>query len=287
MTSMDLASLTESSLATAAQHLNVGRYFQGAAYVMLVYDHLLTLQDEVEHIWKKKLTLGTILFLLNRYGALFSVIIVIIAYNDQSWGEKSCHNFVIYEAAVVIALVGICELIMILRVYALYECSKTMLSVLLSMLLGHIVVTIVAARKGFALPLPPGLTACILSGSSFIFASFWIIPLIMDSTMFGLTMWRGRGYFRARSFTSRVMHILLRDGAIYFFAIFSANIIGFLIFMLSPVDLKYIGATFGQCITSVMVSRLMMNLKSAAVNPPLEQQIWDLNHNDRAHYLDL
>jgi len=76
------------------------------------------------------------------------------------------------------------------------------------------------------------------------------------------------------------MHILIRDGALYFLAIFLANLMNTLFFFVShifvkhgpkystdillqlaPLDLKAVGASFSQLITNVMISRLVLNLR--------------------------
>ena len=42
---------------------------------ILLYDHLLTLKDEVELVWKARLTVAQVLFLILRYLPLIGVII--------------------------------------------------------------------------------------------------------------------------------------------------------------------------------------------------------------------
>jgi len=58
------------------------------------------------------------------------------------------------------------------------------------------------------------------------------------------------------------MHIFIRDGTLYFLAIFLANLMNTLFFFLAPLDLKAVGASFSQLITNVMISRLVLNLRS-------------------------
>ena len=76
------------------------------------------------------------------------------------------------------------------------------------------------------------------------------------------------------------MHILIRDGILYFLVIFLANLMNTLIFFvghfvncgpkylfdtislqLAPLNLKATGASFSQLITAVMISRLVLNLR--------------------------
>ena len=48
---------------------------------ILAYDTLLTLSEEVPHIWKKKWKLGTVLYFLARYGViLFNLLEIITGY---------------------------------------------------------------------------------------------------------------------------------------------------------------------------------------------------------------
>ncbi|KAJ7079062.1 hypothetical protein B0H15DRAFT_519185 [Mycena belliarum] len=49
------------------RHLQVTRYFNAAAFVMLIYDHLLTLGAEVDLIWTARLTAAKATFLVVRY----------------------------------------------------------------------------------------------------------------------------------------------------------------------------------------------------------------------------
>ncbi|KAF4615902.1 hypothetical protein D9613_011369 [Agrocybe pediades] len=72
-------------VAEAVRHLQAGKYFQIAAYVMLLYDHMLTFSDEVERIWKARFSGATLLFLINRYVTPLQFIIIIDAFNDPIW----------------------------------------------------------------------------------------------------------------------------------------------------------------------------------------------------------
>lgn len=102
---------------------------------MLVYDYVLTFCDEVELIWKKKKSLATHLFFLNRYFFLFSFIPNLIgpyildtvsishideltvnpAYLSPWFGREMCSHFVRYEGAQAVFGIGVAGLMMGLR----------------------------------------------------------------------------------------------------------------------------------------------------------------------------
>jgi Family of unknown function (DUF6533) len=46
--------------------------------VLLTYDTLLTLSIELEYIWGKKFKLGTLLYLLARYGIILYLVLLVV-----------------------------------------------------------------------------------------------------------------------------------------------------------------------------------------------------------------
>ncbi|KAG2014245.1 hypothetical protein CC2G_011080 [Coprinopsis cinerea AmutBmut pab1-1] len=69
--------LSVEQFGTAVHRLNAVKYFQLAAFVVLVYDHALTLDQEVARIWKRPLSGASILFYINRYITPLQFIIII------------------------------------------------------------------------------------------------------------------------------------------------------------------------------------------------------------------
>ncbi|KIM42725.1 hypothetical protein M413DRAFT_122455 [Hebeloma cylindrosporum] len=155
------------------------------------------------------------------------------------------------------------SVIMILRVYALYRRSLPILIFLMILWATQIAVSAIGLHTGYRVPLPPMLVGCILTGDSPIFPSLWVSPLITDSCIFILTLWRTRQYIKD-SGTAPTVYIFVRDGALYFLVIFLANLMNTLVYFLAPVDLRALGASFSQMITAVMISRLVLNLRSVS-----------------------
>jgi len=249
-------------LELAAVQLNAVKYFQVAAFVVLIYDHALTFGEEVEQIWKENLNGASVLFLLNRYATPLQFIIIIDAFQDPRWTRSACNRFVAFQGGSNIALIAICELVMILRVYALWGRCPIILTVLLLLWITQVVVSAVGLSTGFAVPLLPGSVGCIFSGSTTLFAALWVAPLISGSVMFVLTLLK-TWHYMAHSSNTRTIQVFLRDGIMYYLVVFMANLMNTFIYFLAVQDIKSIGASFSQVITSVMVSRLVLNLRSA------------------------
>jgi hypothetical protein len=60
------------------------------------------------------------------------------------------------------------------------------------------------------------------------------------------------------------MERFLKDGALYFAIIFGANLMNVVIFLFAVSDLKALGASSSQLITAVMISRLVLNLRTVS-----------------------
>jgi len=56
------------------QHVLISRYFTAAAVVILVYDTLLTLNEEIRLIWPGALSFPKLLYYINRYMAIIFLI---------------------------------------------------------------------------------------------------------------------------------------------------------------------------------------------------------------------
>ncbi|KAI0365967.1 hypothetical protein BV20DRAFT_1055994 [Pilatotrama ljubarskyi] len=93
----------------------------------------------------------------------------------------------------------------------------------------------------------------------------WVAELVFDSVVFFATLYRTIQLYR-RTLIGEALSlitVIMRDGIMYFAAIFVSNLVTVLIFIFAPQpDLKVINASFSTLITSLMVSRLMLNLRA-------------------------
>ncbi|TFK44698.1 hypothetical protein BDQ12DRAFT_730726 [Crucibulum laeve] len=293
----------------AFAHL-LGNYeFHTSNYVMLVYDHMLTFGEEVDKIWSRPFTFPTLLFYLNRYVTHFQYIIIQLFM--RRLGQIRCMFLLNASTSLLIDVIKVPEIcqvrwsiynmsggshltvalrqiqtfltvVMILRVYALYLGNKLILAFLLSLLAGQVIVSGWAVHNGMRVPQPPNFPGCVLTGKNTFFAALWGAPLVTDSCIFILTMWRTVTYMR-RHGRMTAMQILLRDGTMYYFAIFGVNLMNTLIYFLALGDLKAVGASFSQILTSIMISRLQLNLRytKEPSSLPSNQMMRPMEYNSR------
>ncbi|KAI0685273.1 hypothetical protein C8T65DRAFT_701627 [Cerioporus squamosus] len=255
--------MTPAQLATAAEHLLAAKLFSLASCVMLFYDIAITFGDEVERIWKQRFTGATVLWFFNRYLSPLGYIVIIVSFNDPSWSKAACQRYVLYPEILKIFTATAVGLIFILRLYSIYSKSKIVLYGFSALLVLELAIKIWAFTDGIMLQLPPGFVGCILTGKSspgdrIIYT--WVAELVFDSAVFFATLYRTLQLYR-RTIIGEALSlitVIMRDGIMYFGAIFVSNLVTVLIFIN---DLKVINASFSTLITSLMVSRLMLNLR--------------------------
>lgn len=265
---LDDASSADLGLARAAAHLLAAKYFMLASFVMLVYEHMITFSDEVDRIWQREWTGATWLFALNRYLTELQFIVNLVSFHHPGWTGKACERFIPFAGASTIVSVGIAEIVLIIRTYALYQRNKSLLVFLSLLWCGQMAVMGSTLRKPTRVMLPEGLVGCIEGAHGDYAAAFWLAPLAMDTIIFILTVTRTLKYIRQNKDQVRLVHVMLRDGVLYFTAIFIANLGNCLIYYIAPYDLKVIGASFSQIITILMISRLQLNLRSSSICAP-------------------
>ncbi|KAG2003022.1 60S ribosomal protein L20 [Coprinopsis cinerea AmutBmut pab1-1] len=254
-------------LVRTASHLMAAKMYSLASCVMLFYDIAITIGQEVERIWAQPTySRITLLFALNRYLTPLGYIVIIVSFH-QPWSEEVCDRYILFPEALKIVTATVIGIIFVLRVHAIYNRGFKITLFASAALVTELAVKIWAFTDGTRLVLPEGLVGCILVGRNhkrFVFT--WIAELAFDSIIFFLTLWRTLVLYRRQGAQPMSLFALVvRDGVVYFAVIFIANVITVLMFLLAPPDLKAMNASFSTLITSLMVSRLILNLKGAAL----------------------
>ncbi|KAJ7637505.1 hypothetical protein B0H17DRAFT_1217024 [Mycena rosella] len=226
-----------------------------ASFTILVWDHIVTFDDEVEYIWKGKKGPIAYLFLFNRYLTPLGFIVNLFAYLSPSWTVEGC------TVAIAIEVVG---LMMLLRMNALYPTRRwipALLGVLLAVETGIYAWLFSEGESA----LHNRASACSMgfapavSGAAR--AAAWY-PLVYDSIIFGLTVNRTLPSIRKRQ-AGFIVKKLLEDGLLYYSVIFSMTLVLTIMLVGAPPRNKNICVQMEQVITVAMMSRITLSLKKA------------------------
>ncbi|KAG2756370.1 hypothetical protein P692DRAFT_20825618 [Suillus brevipes Sb2] len=108
--------------------LQMGRMFQLAATFVVLYDHVLCSQREVDLIWRRPKTLVTYLYFATRYFGDFISILSAILFMGSTFSVNSSRILFQFQSYGPFVSVWATQMIMQLRIYAMYRKSKKILA---------------------------------------------------------------------------------------------------------------------------------------------------------------
>ncbi|KAF8211763.1 hypothetical protein K438DRAFT_1568016, partial [Mycena galopus ATCC 62051] len=248
---------------------NSNTYFDLVSFSILFYEYWITLDWEISRYWGTRLSWPKALFFANRYGTLLGNIPVgASSYVTRCLALESYHQYFIIATQVLVGAM------LILRSYALYEHSKRVLALMITVTVGSVVVGLWSVLTGKSvdkstnLPLYFGCDYPTSRAQGLSLAAAWGSVAVFDCMIFLLTLYQG--FTRRRLNGSLLLAVLLRDGAVYFGVMVLSNLSNIATFVVSEFNPPYpytrgIATTFTNIISSVMITRLMFNIRDPAL----------------------
>ncbi|KAA1473152.1 hypothetical protein DENSPDRAFT_881815 [Dentipellis sp. KUC8613] len=249
--------------------------------VILYYDFVLTLAQEIELYWPSQHPLGwaSSIFLVNRYltvlGHFPIVAELFLTYKQAGavdlWNSsfasagQTCIAIQGYHNYYIVILQLLVAALCFLRIYALYDRNVGVIWFFASLGIGAFALgtwsNLAAGKKSSASGLPHILPIDIIGCHSLTprevgkqLAIAWTGVLVIDCSVFFMTLYRASRI----QMQGRLLHILVRDGAI---ALFLTNLSNVLLFLLGPPASKGTLAIFTNVLSATLINRLMLNLR--------------------------
>ncbi|KAJ7135774.1 hypothetical protein C8R44DRAFT_768986 [Mycena epipterygia] len=251
--------------------LYLSRYLIFIPFTILLYDYVLTFEREVARYWGTPLVWGTVLFYINRYSALIGTIPVVVEYllttTDPS-KVKVCDGLQSYHKYFALLSQILVSIMLITRTYALYERNKIVLACMISVTLGAIAFALWILLSGndsdtlsphlqaFGCPSPSS------HASNLRAAAAWGGMLVFDVMIFALTLHKALRYGTRGG---NLFSLLIRDGALYFGIMITSNACNIGTYTMGGPLISGSATTVTNALSSVMISRLMLNLRDPAI----------------------
>ncbi|GJE87391.1 hypothetical protein PsYK624_034740 [Phanerochaete sordida] len=211
------------------------------------------MDDEAVHIWLTSFQPFKILYLFTRYYFVLALIIL----NTRA---LTCKGPVIIEGTSAVLLVIVVEIILILRIYAMYTANRRLLYVLVPTFVAQM--TIMAASLGVSLPQMRDSAHCAdvvfppKSSRTGAIASVAFEGVLVALTLCRYFIARAEGWGRAG-----LMTILVRDGVWAFVLLFVANLANTLFFTIAPATLAALGFPWLLALLGALGPRLILNIR--------------------------
>lgn len=253
---------------------NISRTFNAIGIAILFYDQLLSIDDEVEFIWKAQISAPKVSFLMVRYimpAALF-VNAFQQSYSNVMLPETFCKSWFDVAAVLFILVVGIENFLVLLHVWILNERKKNFMKwtfifylLMQAMTVGWTIAIIVKAsgflefrgnRQNFSL-------LCSATDRG-IFPALYAPTVVFESVMLVLVIWAT--YVRSlRDVERSLLSYLINDGFVYILILFIFRVANMLITASAPAPMIYTSVCFGCAISAATVCRLILSLRKDSV----------------------
>ncbi|EMD39667.1 hypothetical protein CERSUDRAFT_81050, partial [Gelatoporia subvermispora B] len=245
--------------------LDIGKRSRVAAITLLGYDYFISLSDEVDVVWSENKRRPMFwIHTFNRFFALVYLIFDSIPLTPSGIvSSKVCIIYLLCDDIVTLITTVTVQIILQLRVYALYQRNRRILWFLSSM--SALEVSIMAIFIGITisrierLPVISTPTGCEYTGIFALSALFWLPGLIYEPILLLLVVHKAWPFSRA-SMRSPIHARMARDSLIYFALIFVELLISTVIWAHYP---KYINIImpWSAALPSVLGSRMLLNTR--------------------------
>lgn len=234
---------------------------------ILIYDHMITLPEEIAFIWRRPKALFAILFLLNRYIALLGNICGLVM-DFVHVSDESCSKYALYRQLAIFLQTAIVCVMMTIRTYALYGCSKrllTWMTIVMIALAGLACADTFGQFSGNVETVPEvGCNETFSKAVATRIGLAYVALFVFDLFIFVLTVYKickTDSLLRLSLVTRKnIIDIIFRDGAMFFGVMTLSNILNILTYFIGSVGIRGSLSTFTSCLSVTLISRLMLNL---------------------------
>ncbi|KAI0088074.1 hypothetical protein BDY19DRAFT_208207 [Irpex rosettiformis] len=225
---------------------------KSCSVVVLAYDWLLVLDNEVAFIWTKSWSFLKCIYLISRYTPWVDVILTLYYSFHSSLGTEACHRIDIMVTLLLAAGLWISELILVWRTYVIWGKSRRVLFGLGGMWLVSI---------------PPA--GCYVGSSNFLAAGDFILLVLAEIVIVILTLIKGIQHVRTMTGMTPVITTLYRDGVLFFICLLVISLVNILVPLLESQHKASISlAMFLRVMHSTLCCRVLLNIRTAALSVP-------------------
>lgn len=255
-----------------------------AAFSCLLYDFVLSMDDEITLIWRSADTIPKFLYFVSRYLGL--AVQACLAF---TLFPAYCVNFMVFNTATLFVLMLSVELSLMLRLYALYGRNRIVFYILVFSIIGEIAAVFAMDITAFpqfyhlAIHYPSDwpVRGCFYPEVLSFFKVCWLPLLGFETLLFVLMTIRCLTYGPLRDLP--ILLCVWRDGTLYYFLILVTLLLCTIAPHVSSIFLADWAAIWVSAILSYSGSHFLLNIRSLAaerrcpqvMTPMLSEQISD------------
>ncbi|TFK35019.1 hypothetical protein BDQ12DRAFT_326465 [Crucibulum laeve] len=261
--------LLDAGVILSLQRFQIVTYVRVGGTALVFVDWLLTLDDEVTYIWSSTGNFGKTLYFLTRYPAFIDSTLSVYHQVAYSLSAEECALHMRITGVMVMFGILISELILTIRVWALYDRSRkiTVFLVLFS------VISLAASAVGFIFSGRAETFTAMKDISSSVPGCYphditnaiFIAPVILTvglSVIFALTMVKALQYHKKG--TTSFLRVFFCGGIIYFAVLQAISIGNWMIFFLHIEEYTFLLTNLQRSMHSILSARILLDMRREA-----------------------
>ncbi|KAI0758168.1 hypothetical protein C8Q74DRAFT_1303532 [Fomes fomentarius] len=241
-----------------------------SAFAFLVWDMLLNLDAEIDYVWRSRNSWSKWLYLFIRHMPYLAIgfrlwLGFYVSWMDLQYDGK-CRASVIFDGIVVESLIFATDVILTVRVYAMFNHHRVLVVALITLFITYI--TASATVLAISISHVEFMPQCIVTSIPDTVPVVWYMALAFETTLFTLTLikvlfWLSSVGLHRQS----VVVILARDGAWAYAVIFGAFLLNAIIYKKNKNTLSMTLLPWIHAVMSFTGSHVLLNLRRFAVEP--------------------
>ncbi|KAF8579836.1 hypothetical protein K439DRAFT_1620275 [Ramaria rubella] len=259
------------------------RYVTVSVYITFLLEHLASLPEEVEFIWKAPWNLARICFLLYRYSSVAGLTIFTYAMANLSGAlhpnlfvflhlylpserfhifDHSCKHAIGGLAALAVFSMGVGDALVMLRVSVLWGRQRIVLAILFLSFFFTYSTAVVCVVLGAVIVVSntiviPIVNLCVPLIKPYTLLGVWIPGLIFDTLVLTMTSWNACA--RPRTQETALTQALYRDGIAFFLILAGLRALNFFMTIFS--SLYLVGVCITWPLSVITFSRFVFHLQ--------------------------
>jgi len=244
-------------------------YANLAAVTILAYDTLLSIDDEITHVWRSKWTFMKFMYIASKYLAFLDGSLILLVYFDSNMGSSTCSTIYSATTYIIVAGVVLTEIILLLRTYALWGLSRYVLWYIAVFDIGCVILAVIKLRSSMNVnnvryvPSPiPTIRHCFpVFGDKRdeVYIDFMCV-MAAELNVLLLTLWRGVRHWKRSG--NQLVRIFYRDGVIYLVSLVVISSINVVINVIDDLNFYYNVMLESQRIAhAVLSAHLILNVR--------------------------
>ncbi|KAJ7263580.1 hypothetical protein B0H12DRAFT_281276 [Mycena haematopus] len=243
-------------------------YFAVGALCVLLYDHIMCFPKEVQLMWSSRWGLAKGVYLWNRYFSLIAISLNTSVILREIPTETVCIGWLKVQGITSTIVIGTVDFVLMLRVWIMYGRPRLFAWLFLALGLAEVATMVAVDFVAYAqmkqyVHLGPILSGCYAYNVPRFLTVYAAVPLFVTFIMFAMTLYKCISTLRHTE--HRVMpvwRLFLRDGVLWFLAVFAAAGAALLIWTMRRQTVKQLLVVPALVVYSTVASRTLLNIKA-------------------------